>query len=383
MRRGRRLRPRAVNRPDAAGRGGKGEPCRTAPFSNQPRRPPHPPPMPPLRKIVLLVLTLFFGSLATHALWWVVRDELEPTGARRLVEREAPAEPADAPLALVYVYAARTGRWRGIFAHHSWIVVKEQGRRPLHPLRQGRLGLAGAHRRLAAGRALVRERPSSSSRRGRGGASASPRMRAAVAELPLRRVGRLPRLAGAELEHVRRPRMRDVPELSRAAADRDRQGLAPDRRLLGLTPSRTGIQLSLGGSLGVAVGWVEGIELNFLGLVAGLDLRRPALKLPGWGRIGVRRPDRRHVLSRLAKAAPAKDDWTAWSAAPMGGPMMHGSAPAPSAWRPALAGAAATALWHRPRLLCLCAAVSRHGGGRLGGWRRGRTFGAAAIWPAI
>src|SRR4051812_11509797 len=54
------------------------------------------------------------------------------------------------------------------------------------------------------------------------------------------------------------------------------------------------------------------------------------------------RPDRHHAPSRLAKAAPAKDDWTAWSAAPMGGPMMHGSAPAPSALRPALAGAGAT-----------------------------------------
>ena len=30
------------------------------------------------------------------------------------------------PAALVYVYAARTGRWKGIFAHHSWIVVKEK-----------------------------------------------------------------------------------------------------------------------------------------------------------------------------------------------------------------------------------------------------------------
>ena len=37
----------------------------------------------------------------------------------------------------------------------------------------------------------------------------------------------------------------------------------------------------------MAVGWVEGIEINFLGLVAGLDLRRPAIKLPGWGRIGM------------------------------------------------------------------------------------------------
>ena len=60
----------------------------------------------------------------------------------------------------------------------------------------------------------------------------------------------------------------------------------PTGSLLGLAPIAP-TELSLGGFLGVAVGWVEGIEINFLGLVAGLDLRRPALKLPGWGRIGI------------------------------------------------------------------------------------------------
>jgi len=42
---------------------------------------------------------------------------------------------------------------------------------------------------------------------------------------------------------------------------------------------------------------VEGIEVNFLGLVAGLDLRRPAVKLPGFGRIG---------FESVATAATAK-----------------------------------------------------------------------------
>ena len=32
---------------------------------------------------------------------------------------------------------------------------------------------------------------------------------------------------------------------------------------------------------------VEGVEVNLFTLVAGLDIRRPALKLPGLGRIGV------------------------------------------------------------------------------------------------
>jgi hypothetical protein len=55
----------------------------------------------------------------------------------------------------------------------------------------------------------------------------------------------------------------------------------------GLTPSRTGIFLNFAGYLGLKIGWVEGIEVNLLGGVFGIDFRRPAIKLPAVGRLGV------------------------------------------------------------------------------------------------
>jgi hypothetical protein len=64
-----------------------------------------------------------------------------------------------------------------------------------------------------------------------------------------------------------------------------------DGRWLRPTPSGTGLRLTLGGYAGLSVGWVEGIEVNLLGAVAGLDVRRPAVKLPGLGRLGVAGPD--------------------------------------------------------------------------------------------
>jgi hypothetical protein len=60
-----------------------------------------------------------------------------------------------------------------------------------------------------------------------------------------------------------------------------------DRRWVGWTPSHTGIRLTLGGYLGLSIGWVEGVEINLLGAVAGIDFRRPALKLPGVGRVNI------------------------------------------------------------------------------------------------
>ena len=56
------------------------------------------------------------------------------------------------------------------------------------------------------------------------------------------------------------------------------------REIVGPSPSHTGVALSLYGLVGVMAGWDEGIEVNVLGLVAGIDVQHPALKLPGIGR---------------------------------------------------------------------------------------------------
>jgi hypothetical protein len=91
--------------------------------------------------------------------------------------------------------------------------------------------------------------------------------------------------------------LRTVPELGVAlppnAIGRDfRHGF-----YAGWTDSGTGLEINLNGYAGIKVGWIEGIELNVLGLVAGLDLRYPGLKLPGYGRIGIASP----VTTALAR----------------------------------------------------------------------------------
>ena len=58
-------------------------------------------------------------------------------------------------------------------------------------------------------------------------------------------------------------------------------------RWIGVTSSGTGVYLSLAGYFGMTIGWVEGFELNLFGAVVGFDVRRPALKLLGLGRLGV------------------------------------------------------------------------------------------------
>jgi Protein of unknown function (DUF3750) len=79
--------------------------------------------------------------------------------------------------------------------------------------------------------------------------------------------------------------LRSVPELAATlpptAVGRDfKPGI-----YVGLTDSQTGIEASIWGVLGLKIGWVEGLEINFLTFVAGLDVRKPALKVPAFGTI--------------------------------------------------------------------------------------------------
>src|SRR5205085_5751547 len=81
-----------------------------------------------IARVLLFILTLFILPLAAHALWWAARDDVAPSWrSADWSSAHLLPEPAAAPQAIVAIYAARVGRWRGIFAHHSWVVIKEAG----------------------------------------------------------------------------------------------------------------------------------------------------------------------------------------------------------------------------------------------------------------
>jgi len=153
------------------------------------------------------------------------------------------------------------------------------------------VGRASSSQQLAGGRALVRQRAGQDRRcLGRAGRTAIPKIEAAIADYAYRQDGDYRVWPGPNSNSFVAAVLRAVPELRVAlppnAVGRDyRHGF-----YAGLTDSRTGIELSLYGVVGLKFGWVEGVEFDLLGLVAGLDLRHPAVKLPGYGRIGLPTP---------------------------------------------------------------------------------------------
>lgn len=243
-----------------------------------------------VRFVLLVFLALFLAPLAAHAIWWSTRDGLAPDWSTADWTSAHLLPPArEVPDALVRVYAARVGRWRGIFAHHTWIVVKEAG--AARYTRYDKVGWGSPVRTdgwPADARWFGNPPQLVASLDGEAAALAIPKIRAAVASYPHRGWGDYAAWPGPNSNTFVTHVFEAVPELG---APLPPTAIGKDWRapsdIVGLTPSRTGIRLSFGGYAGLTLGWVEGVEVNLLGLVAGFDLRRPALKLPGWGRIGL------------------------------------------------------------------------------------------------
>lgn len=201
--------------------------------------------------------------------------------------------PVTRPDAVVRVFAAKTVSWRGSFASHCWIVFKPAGS-PRYtrydytawgaPIRLN--GFEPDGRWFGSAPLVVFAADGAAAQ------SLIPRMQAAIRDYAYRSDGDYRAWPGPNSNTFVQAVMDAVPEaravLPPTAIGKD---YPYDGRWLRRTASRTGVRLSLGGYAGLTVGWVEGLELNLLGAVAGLDFRRPAIKLPGLGRLGMTGPE--------------------------------------------------------------------------------------------
>jgi hypothetical protein len=191
------------------------------------------------------------------------------------------------PAAVVRIFSAPTVSWRGSLATHSWVVIKDAG--------------AAAYERFdytAWGGPIWKDRFAPDGR----WFGSDPELIFAVDGAEAARM--IPVIRDI-IRHYRYPRPGDyrlwpgpnsntfVAAIMQAVAMKAAlpataigKDFPYDGRRIGWSPSKTGVRLNLGGYFGITIGWYEGIELNLLGLVAGVDIRRPALKLPGVGRLG-------------------------------------------------------------------------------------------------
>jgi hypothetical protein len=191
------------------------------------------------------------------------------------------------PDARLVVFTGTTGAWKGIFAVHSWIVFKHAG-----ATEWTRYDVVGWGRPVrmnnwaADGRWYGNMPVAIANLRGADAEALIPRVERAIAAYPFNEDGDYRIWPGPNSNSFVAAVLRAVPELGVALPSNAMGRDFRDGFYAGLTDSRTGVELNLWGLAGLKLAWVEGIEVNLLGLVAGLDLRHPGIKLPGYGRIG-------------------------------------------------------------------------------------------------
>ncbi len=241
-------------------------------------------------RTLLLAFVLFFAApLGLHAAFWMSKDHPSSWATADWSSTDTlPPASRNRP-AMVRVYSARTGRWKGVFATHSWIVLKDEGESSYErwdkvgwgrPVRRNNYAPDG--RWYGNDPVLLREV------RGEEAERLIPKIRAAIAAYAWQARGDYRIWPGPNSNTFIAAVLADVPELEAAlpptAIGKD---FPHDGRWLAPTPSRTGFRLSLGGYASLTLAWIEGLEISILGAVAGLDFVHPALKLPGFGRVGL------------------------------------------------------------------------------------------------
>jgi hypothetical protein len=239
--------------------------------------------------IFYVVLAVLVGPL-----WIAASGAVSLSGDWRSANRDsaglAPI-PATTPEAVVQVYAARAFNWRGIFGVHTWIATKpaDAPTYTVHQvlgwrLRQG-LSVVESGIDVPDRRWYDAEPRVIADLRGAAAAAVIDDIEAAVLRYPHAHQYRV--WPGPNSNTFVAFVAREVPALGLAlpgtAIGKD---YLPEGEFLVPAPSGRGMQVSFGGLFGLLVAPAEGLEVNVLGLVFGVEWLPPALKLPGIGRVG-------------------------------------------------------------------------------------------------
>ena len=198
-------------------------------------------------------------------------------------------DPVDVKDAVVQVYGARTVGAKGLFGVHTWVAVK-----PAQAQEWTVYEVVGWRLRWSQSAVVVQSRAPDARWFGAAPELYADRRGHGVDEL-IERIDKAARTYphGAEYRAWPGPNSntftawiaRAVPELEldlpATAIGKNYLGSS----IVGAAPSGSGVQLSLGGVLGLAVSAVDGLEFNVLGLNFGISPN--GLKLPMVGRVAI------------------------------------------------------------------------------------------------
>ncbi|MDQ7731072.1 DUF3750 domain-containing protein [Halomonas sp. SpR1] len=238
----------------------------------------------------MLSFVALLALLLAGPVWILASNQVVTDGHWSSLDRSSAGiapDPEENSEAVVQVYSARAYNWRGAFGEHIWIATKAENADSyrLHQVLSWRRPTVVSSIDTPD-RAWFGNPPTLlADYRGDAAAQIIPQIDAAAADYPQAELYRV--WPGPNSNSFIAWVIREVPgfEVSLPVT-----AIGKDYIFNGVfaaVPSGTGYQLSFGGVAGIMLALEEGIELNLLGLSFGVDVMRPALKLPGIGRLGM------------------------------------------------------------------------------------------------
>jgi hypothetical protein len=232
----------------------------------------------------LTILSVLIGAMIQFARPWPANWSVADWTSANLLPRTAGSSQA-----MVTVYCARAGRWRGLLASHCWIVTRARGAADYTRYDVVGWGRPVRHNAFPPdGRWYGNTPTPMAAFTGERAENMVERIELAVARYPYAAAGSYGAWPGPNSNTFVAWIARQVPEmgleLPPTAVGKDYLGsgfgVAP-------TPSGTGWQVSLAGVLGIGLAYEEGLELNLFGLTLGIDFRDLGIKLPSIGKISL------------------------------------------------------------------------------------------------
>ncbi|MFP5075805.1 DUF3750 domain-containing protein [Rhizobium sp. YIM 134829] len=242
-----------------------------------------------LRHLLLAFLLIYLLPTIAAAGVWIARDRPARWSEANWSSSGLLPKPQSDKEAAIYVLSAATGGLKGAVASHAWIVTKGAGDTVYN--RYDKVGWGTPIRRNmrdADGfwysnppRLVVALKGAEAER-------LIPKVEAAIQSYPYAMPGAYRLWPGPNSNTFVAHVLRSVPDLGAVlppdAVGRD---YLPEGRLVSLDADGRDLHLTLFGLVGLSAGIRSGFELHILGLVAGLDLANPGIKIPGFGRLGV------------------------------------------------------------------------------------------------
>ncbi len=241
-----------------------------------------------LLRMALFVAVFFVAPSLTHLAIWAASDRPANWHEADWSSAEIFPDAFDEKRAKVYIMAARTGGLKGAISKHSWVVLKRKNADSYD--RYDVVGWGSPVRRNgwpADGRWYSNQPEIIFEASGQKAEKLIPQIENAIANYRWQHPGDYILWPGPNSNTFVASIIRAVPGIDASmpvtAIGKD---YAASNKLIDFDADRGTVRLSLLGYAGLSIGLKSGIEINLLGLVAGLDWYRPALKLPGFGRIG-------------------------------------------------------------------------------------------------